>query len=70
MSYNITYILLGTQVVSAPFTPRDATKGAEKQNLHLDSCNSELGAYLQISQVGIWVSIYSLLIDMELINVK
>lgn len=50
--------------------PRDATKGAEKQNLHLDSCNSQLGAYLQISQVGIWVSIYSLLIDMELINAK
>lgn len=56
--------------MSAPFTPRDAMKGAKKQNLHIDFCNSELSAYLQISQVGIWVSIYSLLIDMELLSVK
>lgn len=45
-------------------------KGAEKQNSHLDSCNSELSAYLQISQVGIWVSISGLLRDTELIEVK
>lgn len=51
--------------MSAPFTPRNAMKGAEKQNSHFDSWSTELGAYLQMSQVGIGVSIYSLLIDMD-----
>lgn len=42
--------------------PIDAKKEAEKQDSHV--CDTELGVYLQISQVGILVSIYNLLMNM------
>jgi len=53
-------ILLGTQVLRASFTPIDAKQGAQKQDSYLHTYNIELGAYLQISEVGTLVSIYNL----------
>ena len=44
----------------ASFTPIDAKQGAQKQDSYLHTYNIELGAYLQISEVGTLVSIYNL----------